>query len=494
MLPSNFWKKNEKKIIELYDNLTLEIIQDIAERIASYDYAKGTVIHNMNLVQEMGVIFEDVISIVAKYNRMSKKEIARIFKDAAIETIKFDDSVYKDAGLSPIPIQQSPTMLNILKGAIINTNGDLENLTSTLANNMQTSFYNAVNKAYTEISTGFKSHSQAIIDAINYVSQKSTFITYPSGHKDKVDVAVRRSLITSINQTCGKLQLERAKDMGWDLMVITAHYNARPSHAKWQGRVVSLSGQKGYLNLKDIGYGEPDGFLGINCRHSWYPYYKGSKLPYTDEELENYKSNTIMYDGKEINGYEATQIQRKMERQIRKDKRDLIGIKSALKNNNLSEKEIIDLKTDYGRKSLIYNTHQNELDSFIKQTNFSKDYSRLNIGKMERNIMGEKNKVVTIADKYNKNIVGMKINKIQIESVGEHIISRTYARDLLFEDVEDALKNPLDFGTIKIDKNNRKSFNVYGKNVVISINPDTGKLATVRTTNKREKKKYEVEE
>lgn len=494
MLPSNFFKNNEKKIIELYDNLTLEIIQDIADRIASYDYAKSTVLHNIHLAQEMGVIFDDVVSIVAKYNGMSRKEITRIFKEAGVKTLTFDDRVYKEAELTPIPIQQSPSMLNILKGAILNTNGELENLTSTLANNMQTVFYNVVNNAYLEISTGYKSHSQAIIGAIGKISRESAFVTYPSGHKDKVEVAVRRSLITSVNQTCGKLQLERAKEMGWDLMIISAHYNARPSHAEWQGKVVSLSGQKGYLTLEDIGYGQPDGFLGINCRHSWYPYFKGGKLLYTKEELDKYKNNTVTYNDKEINGYEATQIQRKMERTIRADKRDLISIKSALNNNNLSEKEIVDLKTDYAKKSLIYNTHQTELDNFIKETDFTKDYSRLNIGKMERSIMSEKSKVITIANKYNNNINGIVVNNVEVKQVSEHIISRTYARDLEFKDVENTLKNPIDFGTIKIDKQGRKSFNIYGNKVVISLNPDNGRITTARAINKRERKRYGIEE
>ena len=84
---------------------------------------------------------------------------------------------------------------------------------------------------------------------------------------------------------CGKMQLARAKELEWDLMELTAHSGARPEHATWQGKIVSLSGKTGYLSLDDIGYGEVTGFKGVNCRHDWRPYYRGSSRTYTDKEL-----------------------------------------------------------------------------------------------------------------------------------------------------------------------------------------------------------------
>ena len=89
------------------------------------------------------------------------------------------------------------------------------------------------------------------------------------------------NIITGVNQTCGKLQELRADEVGWDLMELTAHSGARPSHMSWQGKIVSRSGKKGYLSLDDIGYGTATGFKGVNCRHDWYPYYKGSTRTYT---------------------------------------------------------------------------------------------------------------------------------------------------------------------------------------------------------------------
>ena len=84
-----------------------------------------------------------------------------------------------------------------------------------------------------------------------------------------IESAVRMNIITGVTQTCGKLQELRADEVGWDLMELTAHSGARPSHMSWQGKIVSRSGQKGYLSLDDIGYGTVTGFKGVNCRHDW---------------------------------------------------------------------------------------------------------------------------------------------------------------------------------------------------------------------------------
>ena len=71
--------------------------------------------------------------------------------------------------------------------------------------------------------------------------------------------------MTGIGQTTGQICLANARELGCDLMEITAHAGARRSHSAWQGQVVSLSGRKGYLSLSDIGYGTGDGFKGWNC-------------------------------------------------------------------------------------------------------------------------------------------------------------------------------------------------------------------------------------
>lgn len=184
------------------------------------------------------------------------------------------------------------------------------------------------------------------------------------------------NVVTAVNQNCGKIQEERANELGWDLMELTAHSGARPSHAEWQGKIVSRSSKKGYLSLDDIGYGEATGFKGINCRHDWYPYYKGSTKTYTQEQLNKWKNEKVTYNSKEYSKYEATQIQRRMERQIRQDKKDLKAQQTLLTSNN-KDINIEEVQAEIRNIKITQKQHNAQLNDFLKQTGLNKDNSRL---------------------------------------------------------------------------------------------------------------------
>ena len=475
MLTQSDFINIEKQAAAIYESLELEIIEEIATRIARVGYANTVVLNDIQIAQEMGVLYQDIITLVAKYNNTSYEKVAEIFEEAGAKTLSRDDFIYKEAGLNPVPIKQSRPIMQTMSATIEKTAGNLQNLVMTTASVAQTQFYNTMNMAYLEVSTGVKSYSQSIIDAIDNISSQGATITYPSGRNMSLESAVRMNIITGVNQTCGKLQELRADEVGWDLMELTAHSGARPSHASWQGKIVSRSGKKGYLSLDDIGYGKATGFKGVNCRHDWYPYLEGSARTYTQEQLDAWENEKVTYNGKEYSKYDATQLQRAMERRIRADKKELAGLQGILtsaKDNKLIE----NTKTEFGKRSLIYKTHQNELDDFIHQTSLRKDITRLYVGKQDKNISTQVANVTKIANKYNKSdIVGSNVNNIKITEIGEHIISRTYARSVSFEDVQDTLKNPIKYGKIRKDKSQQ----IKGKNCTIVINTETGKLITV---------------
>ncbi len=385
MLTPQQWDLIEKQASKLYANLELEIIKEIAERIANVGYA-NTVVHNDLLIeQEIGLIYQDIINQVAEYNNSTAIEVQQIFEKAGIKSLKYDDNIYRLAGLNPKILKQSTDMWQLLEATALKTHNNLSNLTMTTANTSQVQFYNAMNKAYMEVSTGVKSYSQSIIDTIKEISKQGTYVIYPSGQHRSIESAVRTNIITSVNQTCGKLQLMRAEELKWDLMELTAHSGARPEHAVWQGKIVSLSGQNGYLSLDDIGYGEVTGFKGVNCRHDWRPYYKGSTKTYTDKELKEMANETVAYNGQKISKYDASQIQRKMERQIRQDKKNIAGLQGILTSNNTD----IDLEQVQNNFRLISNQlkqKENILKDFLNQTEFKRDRTREVVNGIDRSL------------------------------------------------------------------------------------------------------------
>ena len=101
MLTEKDFKVLEKQAIGLYGDLEIEIIAEIAERIANVGYANTVVFNNAVILQQMGYLYDDVINSVARYNNQNASEIRRIFEEAGIKSLKRDDSIYKMAGLNP---------------------------------------------------------------------------------------------------------------------------------------------------------------------------------------------------------------------------------------------------------------------------------------------------------------------------------------------------------------------------------------------------------
>ena len=175
-------------------------------------------------------------------------------------------------------------------------------------------------------------------------------MNYESGHVDHIDVAVRRAVMTGVNQICDQYTNQSAEYLETRYFEVSAHSGARDkpgdspwsSHKDWQGKVYyqSESGEPDPLGLYDdlvetTGYGYVDGLTGANCRHHKYPFVPGvSERTYTDEQLEHIDDGLgCTFDGKTYTAYEATQMQRRIERQIRAQKK----LRNAYKEAGISE-------------------------------------------------------------------------------------------------------------------------------------------------------------
>ena len=161
-------------------------------------------------------------------------------------------------------------------------------------------------------------------------------------------------------------------------MEITAHAGARPSHAVWQGQIVSRSGRLGYLSLSDIGYGTGAGFQGWNCRHSWNPFFEGiSKRSYTKGDIEALNAKDVPYNGGMYTEYEISQMQRRMEREIRATRRELAGLDEAAKFSTGKQKA--DLQSDFAQSSVKLKRQEAKLRDFTRQTDRRADTSRVQV-------------------------------------------------------------------------------------------------------------------
>lgn len=362
-------------MLKVHKELTESILRDIARRIVKAGVT-DTASWQTERLQECGMIYRDIAKTVAEYTGRLESEICADFEDMQTDVFDYDDEILIKNGYEPQTIKNiSPEMHQIIDAALKKTTTEAVNLTKTTAITTQNMYLTACDLAHMQVASGAFSYQEAIKSAIISAAQQGVKVLYPSGWVSSMDVAVRRSVLTGVNQTAGTLQKMRADEIGSDLMELSAHYDARPSHAEWQGQIVSLSGQKGYLTLDDIGYGAVDGFMGANCRHNWYMFFEGDKRTYTDEYLKELANQKVTYNGKEMLVSEGKDMQRRFERGIRKTKQELVMLDEGIKTSK-DPKVTESLKEQFTVSSMKLKRQEATLRDFCKQTDLRRDRFR----------------------------------------------------------------------------------------------------------------------
>ena len=331
MLTPDYLQRLPDSVVELYAQAEADILADMARRINGFDLFIPSAQYQMERLEEMGALRRDIISKLSGLTDKSRKEIAAIMQEAGVETLSADEKIYQAAGLVG-KSELSPAVQEVLNAGLQKTGGLFRNLTKTTANTATQQFENALDRAYLQVTSGAFDPNTAVRSAIKSLAQQGVgAITYPSGHVDTLEVAVRRALVTGVNQTCLQMQEARADELGCDLVETTAHSGARPSHAEWQGQVFSRSGKsRKYPDFVQVtGYGTGEGLGGWNCSHSFYPFFEGLPRTYSDKLLDSYKAKNYEYNGKRMTEYEALQTQRGIERKLRRWKRENIAMKAA---------------------------------------------------------------------------------------------------------------------------------------------------------------------
>lgn len=318
---------------KLYDQLQEDIIADMARRISEMDFASYTTMWELQRLEAINAERDYIVQRLAETTGKSKKEIIAILNTGCSTALSSDDKVYRLAGYNPLPLAQNPALQALIWAGYSKTLGTFENLTRTTANTATRQFEAALDRAYMQVTSGGMSYQQAVKGAVLDLAKKGlAVVQYGSGHTDYMDVAVRRAVLTGVNQTALKIQDARADEFECDLVEVSAHYGARPTHAEWQGQIYSRSGKnRKYKNFYDVtGYGTGDGLGGWNCRHSFAPFFEGISVPnYSAEDLKEINSKTVEYNGQRMSLYDASQKQRANEREIRALKREQAGLEGA---------------------------------------------------------------------------------------------------------------------------------------------------------------------
>ena len=337
MLPPSYLDQMPDAFVQLWQQVEEQILQDVARRIGKMDKVTATANWQLWRYQQTEALRNDVVKLLAKYTGKSETAIRKLLLQAATEAMEREDAIYYHYDMEPTPFEENAALNNLLDAGARQTCGTWQNLTATTANTVTGAFERTLDAAWLKVSTGAFDYKTAVKQAVDSLADDMPMVTYPSGHKDSIEVAARRAVLTGVNQTTGKLQVARMEEMGCEFVETTAHGGARPSHAEWQGRRFHRGGAVDYKgrHYPDFeaatGYGTGAGLCGWNCRHTFFAVFPelGDPPQWTQEQLQELNARNIEYNGKKYTAYEISQMQRARERNVRRWKKRYLAEDAA---------------------------------------------------------------------------------------------------------------------------------------------------------------------
>ena len=358
-------KNIPENIVQLYRDLEEFIIDDIARRIAKTGQLTETAKWQLERAKDLSM--DNIEKEILKTLELSNKEVEETLKQSALTSIQAENKIYEEAVKKQIKIKGNSNLEKLLEAAIKQTKGELKNISQSLGfaqiingkivyKDIAKFYQDSVDLALMQVNSGVLNSNEAIKQAVKKLADSGLrTVDYENGWSNRVDVAVRRAVVTGSNQMCHKMTELTMKELECEFVETTAHAGARPDHQEWQGQVFCYKGKSDkypdFVEKTRYGYG--DGLGGYNCRHSFYPFFPGiSKRAYSEEHLNNIDPEPFEYYGKTYTYYEALQHQRKLEANIRQKKRELIGYNAA------------GLKDDFNNSSIALNRLKSEYKSF----------------------------------------------------------------------------------------------------------------------------------
>lgn len=341
-----------EKLAELYRELEITLLEEISAQLVNAGKSNTVTIQHIQALRSHGIPLDEIRNAIRKTTKVSSTELNTLFKDVIAQNQEY---YTKAISLADITVPETLVDAETIAAVIEQTHDEINNINRSmgfLVDGGRTmlpparAYQWALDNASMQIASGAVSYNKAIANATRQLADSGLkVVEYESGHVDQADVAVRRAVMTGINQVNRQYDEAAMHDFKTDLVEVEAHAGARDkgdgfeNHKSWQGRIYRWAkftemypgaSEGEYPDFEETcGLGDVQGILGANCRHSYHAFIEGVMEPtYTEEQLQNIDPPDFEYEGKTYTHYEATQKQREIERTVRKWKR----IKAAATN------------------------------------------------------------------------------------------------------------------------------------------------------------------
>lgn len=327
-----------------YRKVTALYLGKVGETINKIGHLNQSSINLLIQLREMGVSVEKINRVLRKTTNLTQRDIKKLYRKAAKEAVTDARFSYVSKGVEP----DSGRWDALVENLWMQTSGAMDNLANSTA--IAGAYRDVIDDAVQAVTMGVADYNSAIRDTVRRIGRAGLQVEYESTYiaadgrlkhrRRRLDSAVRQNVLDGIRQVQQKAQELIGEEIGADGVDITAHPNSAPDHEPVQGRrfdLVNFQRMQTGLDFEDVDGNHYEGFerpiTQWRCRHLiYYILLDVTKRMYTDEQLQkwsakNQKGCTI--DGKHYTNYQATQLMRNLETEIRRQKDTAILAKAS---------------------------------------------------------------------------------------------------------------------------------------------------------------------
>ena len=379
MLTENGKNALPEPIVKRLDEINTLCLETMGKRIKEFGGLSPSDAHKLARQLKLGADIRMIERELAKATSKSLEDIETILNIVANDNVETSKAMLEAKGAF-IPFSENKELQNWVSALAKQSQQELINLAKTTAfmrydekgNKVLSSLsetYNAViDKAVASASSGVVDYKTAMRKTLKDLADSGLrtkykklegsagpTVDYASGYSRRLDTAVRQNILWGIKECNLGIQEQIGEEFSADGYEIDYHRNPRPSHAEMGGKQY-VKGKARYIKGKYYESFEAKAeplLAEYGCLHFKFPIICGISRPiYSDEELAKFKAmdnKTFEYEGKTYTGYEAKQMQRKLETAIRHAK-DRQKIAKAAGDDTLrrqEQKKLNDLTRKY---------------------------------------------------------------------------------------------------------------------------------------------------
>lgn len=241
-----------EELAELYRSLESQLLDEICSRLNLADQLNEVTVQSIRALRSHGISQKEIEQAIGRTTNISEKKLTELLDDVVERNQRYYSELIDITGVTaPQTLLSTEDTYAIYE----QTRQTFRNITQSMAflvDNGRTllaparAYQWALDNAEMQVMSGAISYNQAIKSAVKQLADSGIKVAdYESGHRDQIDVAVRRAVMSGVNALCRRYSEQSMEYLGTNLVEVSAHIGARnidgpngwENHERWQGLV-----------------------------------------------------------------------------------------------------------------------------------------------------------------------------------------------------------------------------------------------------------------